>query len=189
MKEVLKAHILQKLGDNITYLEEVLNCFQPIRYKRNEMILREGEICRYCNFIVKGCVQVFVYDREGNEMTRDFTVEEGWVMEINSFAQQIPARENLRAVEPTHVLAISPADFQSMMQLAPQFGMIYRQIMEMSYTNSVFRLNTFIAMDGLERLKWAMEHQPKLMTRLSGKAIASYLGISPETLTRLKAKL
>jgi len=185
----LEEYIVSKLGSRPDNIDQVLACFTPHRYKRNELILRAGEVCRTCNFIVKGCVQVFVYDKEGNEMTRDFVVEEGWVMEIDSFSQQIPALENLRAIEPTSLLAISYSDFQMLVSRVPQFEMMYRQIIERSYTNSVFRLNTFIAMDALERWQWMQEHQPKLLQRLSGKASASYLGISPETLTRLKTKL
>ena len=122
-------------------------------------------------------------------MTRDFIVEEGWVMEINSFGKQVPALENLRAIEPTSILAVNYNNFQVLMTKVPQFEMIYRQIIELSYTNTVFRLNTFIAMDALERLQWMQEHQPRLLSRLSSRASASYLGISAETLTRLKTKL
>jgi hypothetical protein len=71
----------------------------------------------------------------------------------------------------------------------PQFEKMYRQILELSYANSVYRINSFVSMDALERLRWMMDHQPKLFTRLSSKMIASYLGISPETYTRLKGKL
>jgi len=187
--EQLKTYLIEQIGSEPPGLDAVLGYFEPLEYKRNELILSAGDICRHCNFIVKGCVQVFVYDKEGNEMTRDFVLENGWIMEVNSFAQQIHAVEYMRAVEPTTLLAINYTAFQELMQKVPPFELMYRKIMETSYSNSVFRLNTFLSMDALERLRWVMEHQPALMTRLSSKSIASYLGISAETLTRLKAKL
>ncbi|MDX2285967.1 MAG: Crp/Fnr family transcriptional regulator [Bacteroidia bacterium] len=189
MHEILRSHILDRLGSSLPDLDTVLSRFAPRSFRRGAMILQAGEVCRQCLFVVRGCIQVFVYDSEGNEMTRDFAVEESWLVEISSFMQQTPAQENFRAAERTEVLAIGPEDFREMMAQVPPFEQMYRQIMERSYANSVFRLNTFIAMDGLERLRWMIAHQPRLMTRLSSRAIASYLGISPETLSRLKAKL
>jgi CRP-like cAMP-binding protein len=189
MHEILSAHIRSRLGDSPPDLDTVLSRFVHRSFKRGSMLLQAGEVCRECLFVVQGCIQVFVYDSEGNEMTRDFAPEESWLVEISSFMQQVPAQESFRAIERTEVLAISLEDFREMMALVPPFEQMYRKIMERSYANSVFRINTFIAMDGLERLKWMIANQPRLMTRLSSRAIASYLGISPETLSRLKAKL
>jgi hypothetical protein len=75
------------------------------------------------------------------------------------------------------------------MSSVPQFDKVYKQILEASYANSVYRLNSFVALSALDRIKWLMQHRPELMTRLSSKLIASYLGISGETYSRLKAKL
>ncbi len=170
-------------------LAEVLSHFTFLKVKRNEILLREGEVCRLCYFVVKGCVQVFTTDRTGEESTRDIVVENNWVTELFSFGNQRPANENLRTVELSHLLAIGFESFQHLVQTIPTFEQIYRQIIEQSYINSVFRLNTFVAMDALERIQWMREYQPKLLTRLSSKLVASYLGISPETYSRLKAKL
>lgn len=189
MQERLRNYIVAQVGQNVPNLENVLAHFKPISYRRNDLILHEGDIAHHCFFVVKGCIQVFVYDKDGNEMTRDFAIDESWLMELNSFTNGIPAIENHRATEPTQVLAIDRFNFRRLMEQVPQFDQVYRQIMELSYANSVFRLNTFIAMDGLERLRWLIAHQPRLATRLSNKALASYLGLSPETLSRLKSKL
>ncbi|WP_229216687.1 hypothetical protein [Dyadobacter sp. 3J3] len=75
------------------------------------------------------------------------------------------------------------------METVPQFDKVYKQILEASYANSVYRINTFVSLTALERIKWLMEYRPKLMSRLSSKLIASYLGISQETFSRLKGKL
>lgn len=187
MKEKLRAHVIDKFGFEPPNLDAVLGLFQPFDFKRKEFLVLEGNVCRYCYFIVEGCVQVFGYDKNGNETTRDFAFSNSWVMEIESFSKQQPAKENLRAVERTIALGIPAENFQKMLSEVPHFGVMYRQIMELSYANSVFRLNTFISMDAAERVKWMYEHQPKLLQKLSNKMVASYLGISPETLSRLKA--
>ena len=189
MHQVLEQHIRAKLGTDTAGLEEVISYFQPLELKRNDYLLREGELCRSCYFIVNGVIQVFTIDAVGNETTRDFILEEHWLMDINSFLQQIPSKEFFRAAEPSQVLHISREHFMDLSARFPQFEKMYRQILELSYANSVYRINSFVSMDALERLRWMMDHQPKLFTRLSSKMIASYLGISPETYTRLKGKL
>lgn len=92
MHKILEQHIRSKLGNDTAGLEEVITYFKPMQLKRNEYLLREGELCRYCYFIVGGAVQAFTVDAGGNETTRDFILEEQWLMEINSFLQQVPQK-------------------------------------------------------------------------------------------------
>ena len=75
------------------------------------------------------------------------------------------------------------------METVPQFSKMYKQILENSYANSVYRINTFVALSALERIKWLMDSRPALMTRVSSKLIASYLGINKDVFSRLKSKL
>lgn len=189
MIEVLREHIIKKLGNDIDNLDLVLTKFKAIETKRNEQLLREGEICRYVYFVAQGCLQVYVHDAEMNETTRDIVIEDNWCSELISFGNAQPATENIRAVEPSHLFAINRQNFQLMMQTVPQFDKVYKQILEASYANSVYRINTFVSLSALERIKWLMQHRPLLMTRLSSKLIASYLGINKDVFSRLKARI
>lgn len=189
MHEVLKKHLLQRLGNDIEHLDLVLNKFKPVVTKRNEQILTEGEVCRYVYFIAKGCLQVYVYDKDMNETTRDLVTEDHWCSELMSFGSGDPAKENIRSVEASQLLAIDRASFGEMMATVPQFDKVYKQILEASYANSVYRINTFVSLSALDRIKWLMHNRPTLMTRLSSKLIASYLGIHKDVFSRLKARL
>ena len=172
MIEVLKQHIIKRLGNDLEHLDLVLSKFKQIETKRKEQLLSEGEVCKYVYFIAKGCLQVYVYDHEMNETTRDIVVEDHWCSELISFGSGKPATENIRTVEPSHLLAIDRRGFQEMMETVPQFDKVYKQILS-----------------ALERLKWLMENRPSLLTRVSSKLIASYLGINKDVFSRLKAKL
>lgn len=189
MIEVLRDHIVKRLGKDVNHLDKVLSAFKPIRAKRNEQLLNQGEVCKSVYFVAKGCLQVYVFDKDFNETTRDIVVEDNWCSELLSFGSGNPAAENIRAVEPSELYAIDRASFQLMMETVPQFDKVYKQILEASYANSVYRINTFVSLSALERIKWLMEYRPKLMTRLSSKLIASYLGINKDVYSRLKAKL
>lgn len=189
MIAVLRNHIVNRLGDDLANLNKVLSAFKHIKTKRNELLLQQGETCKYVYFVAKGCLQVFVYDKDFNETTRDIVIEDHWCSELLSFGSGNPATENIRAVEPCELFAIDRQQFQMMMETVPQFDKVYKQILEASYANSVYRINTFVSLSALDRIKWLMEYRPLLMTRLSSKLIASYLGINKDVFSRLKSKL
>lgn len=189
MIDVLRNHITSRLGNDLDNLDKVLAAFKHIRVKRNEQLLQQGDTCKYVYFVAKGCLQVYVYDNDLNETTRDIVVEDNWCSELLSFGSGNPAAENIRAVEPGELFAIDRQSFQTMMETVPQFDNVYKQILEASYANAVYRINTFVSLTALERIKWLMEYRPTLMTRLSSKLIASYLGINKDVFSRLKAKL
>ncbi|MBP6236809.1 MAG: Crp/Fnr family transcriptional regulator [Saprospiraceae bacterium] len=189
MIEVLRNHITSRLGNDLDNLDKVLFTFKHIKTKRNEHLLQQGETCKYVYFIAKGCLQVYVYDKDYNETTRDIVIEDNWCSELLSFGSGKPATENIKTVEPSELFAIDRQSFQTMMETVPQFDKVYKQILEASYANSVYRINTFVSLTALERIKWLMEYRPMLMTRLSSKLIASYLGINKDVFSRLKAKL
>lgn len=189
MLEILRQHITKRLGNNVPNLDTVLSCFTPVQMERNKYLIREGEICKHVYFIAKGCLQVFTYDHDMNETTRDIVTEGTWCSELVSFGSGKPAAENIRTVEPSELLSIDRQGFQKMIETVPQFDKVYKQILETSYANSVYRINTFVALSALDRIKWLMEFRPDLMTRVSSKLIASYLGINKDVYSRLKAKL
>lgn len=189
MLEILRNHITSRLGNDLENLDKVLSTFKHITTKRNEQLLQQGEICKYVYFIAKGCLQVYVHDKDFNETTRDIVIEDNWCSELVSFGSGKPASENIRTIEPCELFAIDRKSFQTMMETVPQFDKVYKQILEASYANSVYRINTFVSLTALERIKWLMEYRPTLMTRLSSKLIASYLGINKDVFSRLKSKL
>ncbi len=189
MIEILKNHIVKRLGNDIENLDLVLSSFNYVKTKRNELLLQQGEVCKYVYFIAKGCLQVYVYDKDFNETTRDIVIEDNWCSELLSFGSGNPASENIRAVEPCDLFAIDKLSFKKMMDSVPQFDKVYKQILEASYANSVYRINTFVSLSSLERIKWLMEYRPSLITRLSSKLLASYLGINKDVFSRLKSQL
>lgn len=189
MHHILKEHIVKRLGNDIDNLDLVLDHFKHISAKRNELLLAEGDVCRYVYFVAQGCLQVFVQDESGDENTRDIVTEDSWCSELMSFGAQKPATENIRAIEHCELLAIDHYNFGKMMQMVPQFDKVYRQILEQSYANSVYRINTFLALSSLDRIKWLMEHRPALMTRVPGKLIASYLSINKDVFSRLRSQI
>lgn len=189
MHHALRQHIINRLGKEPDNIDLVLPHFKPMHAKRGAFLLQPGDICKHVYFIVEGCLQVYVVDAEGNESTREFYVEDQWTTDVFGFQNQSPSSEYIKCVEPCQLLSIDYSSFQHLSQQVPQFAAIYKNILELSYNNTVYRVNTLMSMDALGRIRWLIENKPKIMSPLSSKLIASYLGISPETMTRLKAKI
>ena len=94
MIEVLRNHIINRLGNDLDNLEKVLSSFKHTTAKRNEQLLQQGDICKNVYFIAKGCLQVYVFDKDFNETTRDIVIEDNWCSELLSFGSGKPATEN-----------------------------------------------------------------------------------------------
>ncbi len=187
--EALREHITKRLGKDVEHLDFVLTHFKEVVASRNEVLLKEGDVCKYVYYVAEGCLQVYVHDSDYNENTRDIAIEDSWCSELISFGKQQPATENIKAIEKSVLYAIDYHNFGKLMQGVPQFDKVYRQILEQSYANSVYRVNTFVSLSALDRIKWLLEHRPKLMTRLPGKIIASYLGINKDVFSRLRSQI
>ena len=189
MHHILRDHITKRLGNDIADLDYVLDHFKHVSVKRNELLVSEGEVCRYVYFVAQGCLQVFIVDNNGVEGTRDIVIEDAWCSELMSFGSQKPATENIRAIENCELLTIDNFNFQKLMKDVPQFDKVYKQILEQSYANSVYRINTFMTLSALDRIKWLMDFRPALMTRVPAKIIASYLGINKDVFSRLRSQI
>ncbi|WP_449387560.1 Crp/Fnr family transcriptional regulator [Chryseobacterium lineare] len=95
----------------------------------------------------------------------------------------------MQTIEPSELLVINRDDYFHLVETVPQFAFIYRQILELAYIKSQERIYCFQGLEAIEKVRWVLTNQTKLLTRLSNKIVASYLGLTPQTLSRLKSKL
>lgn len=188
MLDKLRAHLIARLGTDAPDLERVLGHFKALHVPRGQDVLRQGEVCRFVYYIAQGALQVYAYDGQYNETTRDIVLEDAWCSDLMSFGQQQPAQENIRSIEDSQLLAVSFDSFQELMAAVPAFALVYKQILEVSYANSVQRVNSLVAMTAPEKIQWLKTQRPHLLERVSSKLLASFLGMSQETYSRLKSK-
>ncbi len=159
------------------------------KVKRNEYLLREGEVCNFNLFVCSGTLRMYHIGPEGQELTRYFAFENKFGTSLTSLIEGKPAIENIQAVEKSILLKISKADFLNLVDTVPQVNLIYRNMLEQAYITSQKRIYDFQGKSALERLKWLMSHQPGILNRIPSRLVASYLGITSYTLSRLKADL
>lgn len=170
-------------------LEIITSYFKPAQAVRNEILCNIGQICKHFYFIKKGCLRLYEIDKKGNEVTGYFALEDSIISANTSFILQKPSRDCLVALEASELLVINRNDFYKLVNTIPSFARIYHQFIEFAFIHSQMRIYSFLGMEGIDKLKWVMEHEPKLLTRISSKAVASYLGMTNSTLSKLRAKL
>jgi CRP-like cAMP-binding protein len=185
----LYTYFHQKTGISESSFEPIAKCFTELRCKPNEMLLKAGETCRYNYFIGKGCIRMFARNEMGEEQTRYFAFEGKFGTALSSFIEQKPSTEFIQSLEPTVLLSISRDNFFELVNRNPSFAAVYRNILEMAYITAQQRIYGLQGDSALERLNWLLNYNPDIFKRLSSKIIATFLGVTPHTLSRLKTSL
>ncbi len=170
-------------------LLKVTSKFKPLKTKRNEILCSIGQVCKHFYFINEGCLRLYEIDDKGNEVTGFFALEDSIMSAVPSFILQKPSRDFLVSLTPSDLLVITKDNFLKLTETVPPFREVYNKFMEFAFIHSQMRIYSFLGMEGIDKLRWVMEHEPKLLNRVSSKAVASYLGMTNSTLSKLRAQL
>lgn len=163
--------------------------FHPRLFRKRQYALQEGNVCTQFYFVVRGCLRMYKIDEQGTVHILQFAAEDWWIMDLGSFYSEKPSELNIDALEDTMVLQISHDDLISLYTQAPKFHRIFRVLIENSFVSLQKRLLQTISSTAEDRYQYFLETYPHLVNRLSQTQIASFLGITPEFLSRLRNKL
>ena len=194
MKEIVSANkrdIARELArrystmthDELDILESIL---VSQKYAKGEMILKEGEICRQFLYIDKGLVRQF-YFKHGKEVTEHLGQEQTIVMCIESLFKEEPTKLQVEALEPTIVYALPKADLERVAMHNVNIQILYRKILEESLIISQIHADLVRFETALDRYKKLCKLCPQVVLRAPLVYIASYLQMTPETLSRVRA--
>lgn len=170
-------------------IDLICSYFKLKKTKRNEILLSYNNVCQHYYFVNKGCIRLFTINKEGIENSRYFAFEGSFGTALPSFIDQKPALEYLQTIEKSELLVITRKNFYYLVDTIPKFSAIYREILELGFINAQQRIYGFQGLNALEKVSWTIKNNPKLLLRVSNKMAASYLGMSPSTLSRMKTKL
>lgn len=157
--------------------------------KRGHVLEAEGQVSKHFYFLIKGCLRLFEIDKKGEEITAYFCLEGSFITAVTSFLTQKPSLDFLVALEKSDILTIGRDSFFSLVEEYPKFKTLYYEFIEFVLIHSQMRIYSFLGMEGIDKLKWVMEHEPMLLQRVSSKQVASYLGMTNSTLSKLRARL
>lgn len=192
-KKILAEESLLNILNGVAVLSPELEAFfkNQIVYQtlpKKTLLLRKGEIARHKYFIYEGSARSFYIDEDGREHTNWFSCDEDVMISVYSFFTQQPAAENIELLEDSHILSISWDSLQKIYMEYPEYNYHSRILTEKCYVMAEERAVLLRIKKPGDRYQLLLKTHPGLLQKASLGQIASFLGITGETLSRIRAK-
>jgi CRP-like cAMP-binding protein len=188
MHDTLFKYIEAKAGENLTDIEKnvITTAFNRKRMRKRQYFLHEGDICKYVGFIVKGSARMFSVDQKGNEHIMRFGLEGWWMSDQESFINLTPSPYYVEMLEDSELLVITYAGLLELKSKSRCFNTMLDVIYKFQTIAIQKRIGAAIGMSAEERYFDLSRTYPQFLERFPMNMIASYLGLSPETLSRVR---
>lgn len=185
--------LLQNIARHIRLEPEEMRFFVALPHvrhlKKKEFLLRAGEVCRYEVFVLEGCLRNYYLDDKGDEHILQFSVEDWWTSDLYSFLTQTPATQFIDTLEDSVVALFDKEDLERLYREVPKFERFFRIMLQNAFIAQQQRILQNIGSNGEERYLAFRQKYPTLEQRLPQHQIASFLGITPEFLSKIRSKL
>ncbi|MCB0494025.1 MAG: Crp/Fnr family transcriptional regulator [Cyclobacteriaceae bacterium] len=186
-------HLLKSISKHITldaeeekYLKSIL---LPMTMKQNEFIENTNEVTRYFINVNEGCLMTYYTDKEANDHVLQFATAGWWTGDLNSFTNGAPSIYSTKALTDSKVLLIPKIQMDELLKRFPKFEKYFRIIFQNSLITHQQRILRNLSMSAEERYQYFLQKYPTLEQFVPQKHIASYLGITPEFLSKIRRKM
>ncbi|HLK27518.1 MAG TPA: Crp/Fnr family transcriptional regulator [Puia sp.] len=170
--------------------EEALlqNYFKNKTLKKKEHLLKDGQKCNANYFILKGCMRMYYITETGTEQIVQFAIDNWWMTDYMSLDSQKPSQFNIQAAENSEVAILEKNMQEELFSKIPKMERYFRIILQKAYAASVMRMRYIFTQSGEERFHHFSSSFPEFVQRVPQYMLASYLGFTPEFLSKLRAK-
>ena len=189
MTNLLRQNIAKHISLSEKETETFCNLFQPKLVKRKSFLLREGEVCKFEGFVVKGLFRVYHIDQNGYEQVLYFAVENWWITDIDSFTNERPSQLFIEALEDSEILIINKKDKEFAYENLPEIEKLFRVMTQKTHVALQRRMIDNLSKTAEQRYIEFSEKYPQLVLRLSNIQIAAYLGITNVFLSNIRKKM
>ena len=183
----------QKISEIITVTDDEFEycktLFQPKKLRKKQFLLHEGEECRYTAFVEKGILRSYTIDEKGSEHILQFAMEGGWIADLYSFLTNEPSTYNIEALEGCELLLITKPSWDLLFEKIPAFEKYFRIILQNNLIATQKRLMGSLSETAEEKYEKLVASYPGHLQKLPQHMIASYLGITRETLSRIRRNI
>jgi len=169
--------------------DHLLSVFKPKKIRKRQYLVQAGDGCRYETYVVKGCLRQFYVDETGVEHTMMIATEDWWTSDMFGLITGNPSLTNIEALEDSELLLIDKNDFEQLLVNTPKLERFFRIKLQRAFVGHQRRIIENMSMPAEQRYLNFIEQFPLLEQRIPQKHIASYLGITPESLSRIRSKL
>jgi CRP-like cAMP-binding protein len=156
------------------------------KFRRKQYLLQAGDISRHENFVISGLLRAYTLDSKGQERIAMFAIEDWWISDMYSFLTETPATQHIDALEDTEVLSIEKPDLEALYIEVPKFERFFRIILQNAFIAGQKRILSSISQSAEEQYLAFIKKYPGLEQRIPQNQIASFLGITPETISRIR---
>jgi CRP/FNR family transcriptional regulator, anaerobic regulatory protein len=181
---------IKYLKAKIALSDEEVNMIREVaidkKLRRKQYLLQEGDVWKYNAFVCNGFLKTFSIDDKGQEHIINFSPENYWTGDRESLINGTPARFNIDAIEDTELILIEKKNFETLCKNIPQLNDLINSILQRSLIVSQNRIHTNISFAAEEKYQNFIDKFPAIANRIPQHMIASYIGITPETLTRIR---
>jgi len=189
MFEQLFHTINQKIQLTTEELEIIKPFYTPKKIRKRQYLLQEGDVCKYTAFVEKGALRSYSLNEKGIEHLVQFAMEGWWISDQYSVLTGEPSVYNIDALEDSEILLISNASFENMLEAVPKMEKYFRVLMQNSMIAMQRRLVASLSLTAEEKYTRMINAYPDIIQRVPQHMIASYLGITPETLSRIRKQM
>ncbi|MBL0315262.1 MAG: Crp/Fnr family transcriptional regulator [Flavobacteriales bacterium] len=186
MSEVLKANIAKRISITPVEWKGLMDIMHPLKIKKREFLLKAGDVCEFNTFIVKGCLRTFFTDDKGHEHIFQIGFEDWWASDLSSFVTGEPANYSIEALEDCELLQMHRDDYDKLLLTFPNYDRFFRILMQRAYVAAQQRMIDSMSYNAERRYLELVKKYPNMEMRVAQHHIASYLGITPEALSRIK---
>lgn len=166
--------------------ETLKNSFRPKRMLKRQFLLQEGDVCRQLTFVEKGALYSYSLDSKGNQHVLRFAFDGWWIADMQSFFTGKPSTLNIEVLEDSELLVLDRKNHEMLLKEVPPYERYHRIIIENAYVALQQRVENALGRTAEEKYARLIKHNPEFMNRVPLNLVASYLGISPETLSRVR---
>lgn len=186
--DTLFAHIEEKVALTDADKQLLPTYFQCKQLKRKQLLLQEGSLCKYMGFVAAGLTKSYTTDHKGTEHINQFAWEGWWISDAASFHFGEEAQLSIDAVEPTSLLLLTKEAYENLLTDIPVMERYFRILYQNSLATKDQRLASANTHTAEEKYAFFLQSYPAISQRIPQNLIASYLGLSPETVSRIKNK-
>lgn len=189
MHDSLITYINSKLTTKLSEEESNLlaSAFKPKKFRKHQYLLQEGEVCRFAGFVVKGSLKQYIVDKAGKENILGLYIEDWWAGDRESFMIGTPSPYFIEAFEDSELLMVSREDFIDKLSHQPFINEMIKVLSEKQSFNLLKRVQAAQTLTAEERYEDFQKRFPEFIQRFPQHIIASYLGMTKETLSRIRA--
>jgi len=157
--------------------------------KKGEVLLSYGEICKHQYFVISGCLRNYSIDEYGKEHILMFAATDWWTSDLYSYITGEPGEYIIDALVDTEIFMIAKEDMEKIYEEIPKFERFHRLLFQNSIVNNTRRIRSSMSASAEERYQAFIKQFPNIYKEIPLKHIASYLGISPEFLSKIRNKI